>query len=135
MNPNDGERGEAGRVWVCIPDSSKGSREERAWTTSLTQHQGGMQRPELGCTTENHTIFWGAFPPPVANPCPYSHGEQPSFFKASSSMSLLTAVLTCVRRENKSVLIHRWNQGLILIITQVFLSVTQQTFMAFLTIY
>lgn len=119
---------------VCITDSSTGSGARRARATSLKQHQGGMQGPEMGGSTKNQTILWGAFPPPVANSCPYFHSERPPFFKASSSLSLLI-VLTCIKRENKSVLVHEWNQGRTLIITRFILSVTQQTFMAFLNIY
>lgn len=52
---------------MCIADSSAGTGDRRARTTSLKQHQGGMQGLELGFATENHTIFRGGLPPPVAN--------------------------------------------------------------------
>lgn len=82
---------------MCITDNTTGTGERRARTKSLKQHHGGMQGPELACATENNTIFWEAFLPTVINSCPYSHGECHCFFflKASSSISFLTAVLTC----------------------------------------
>lgn len=71
-----GARGEC----VCIIDRSTGSGERRARATSLKQHQGGMQGPEMGRSTKNQTILWGAFPTPVANSCPYFHSECPPLF-------------------------------------------------------
>lgn len=56
LNPNGGVRGGAGEC-VCIIDGSTGSGERRARAASLKQHQGGMQGPEMGRSTKNHTIL------------------------------------------------------------------------------
>lgn len=44
------------------------------------------------------TSYTGVLSEPLVDNCPYSYGESYSFFKASSSMSFRTAVLTCLKR-------------------------------------